>query len=69
MWDYTIGGYQVIEKWLSYREADMLGRGLMVNEARHIMETVRRITSLLLLEPQLNENYQAVKADTNPWPK
>ena len=22
VWDYTIGGYQVIKKWLSYREFD-----------------------------------------------
>ena len=26
-WNYTIGGYQVIEKWLSYREKTLLGRG------------------------------------------
>ena len=26
VWEYTIGGYQVIKKWLSYRERDLLGR-------------------------------------------
>src|SRR3989442_183184 len=24
VWDYTIGGYQVIKKWLSYRELELL---------------------------------------------
>ena len=28
VWDYTIGGYQVLKKWLSYRERKLLGRGL-----------------------------------------
>ena len=63
VWDYTVGGYQVIKKWLSYRERGVLGRALGVNEARHVTETTRRVAGLLLLEPQLNENYQAVKAD------
>jgi hypothetical protein len=26
VWDYTIGGYQVIKKWLSYREHELLCR-------------------------------------------
>ena len=28
VWSYTIGGYQVIKKWLSYRERPLLGRDL-----------------------------------------
>ena len=28
VWEYTLGGYQVIKKWLSYREKDLLGRSL-----------------------------------------
>jgi hypothetical protein len=28
VWEYTIGGYQVIKKWLSYREHKLLGRAL-----------------------------------------
>src|SRR5665213_3951875 len=34
VWDYTIGGYQVIKKWLSYRELGLLGRALTPDEAR-----------------------------------
>jgi hypothetical protein len=32
VWKYTIGGYQVIKKWLSYREREILGRGLKMDE-------------------------------------
>ena len=27
IWDYKLGGYQVLKKWLSYRESDVLGAG------------------------------------------
>jgi len=30
VWDFTIGGYQVIKKWLSYREKPILGRSLLL---------------------------------------
>jgi hypothetical protein len=38
VWEYTIGGYQVIKKWLSYCERDILGRGLTMDEARAVTE-------------------------------
>ena len=28
VWNYTLGGYQVLKKWLSYREQSLLGRPL-----------------------------------------
>jgi len=59
VWNYTIGGYQVIKKWLSYREKPLLGRGLTPEEVRHITETARRLTTLLTLHPALDENYRA----------
>jgi hypothetical protein len=64
VWDYTIGGYQVIKKWLSYREFDLLGRALTPDEAREVTHTSRRIAALILLQPELDKNYQAVKAAT-----
>ena len=27
VWSYKLGGYQVLKKWLSYRERKVLGRG------------------------------------------
>lgn len=63
VWEFTVGGYQVIKKWLSYREASILGRDLTLNEARHVTNMVRRIAAILLLEPELNETYAAGRDD------
>jgi type I restriction-modification system DNA methylase subunit len=67
VWTYTIGGYQVIKKWLSYREQALLGRPLNQGEVIEVTQMARRITAILLLEPELDANYQAVKQSTYPW--
>lgn len=67
VWDYTIGGYQVIKKWLSYREHELLGRALTADEAREVTHTARRIAALILLQPELDANYQRVKAKSFDW--
>ena len=67
VWEYTIGGYQVMKKWLSYREEKLLGRPLTKEEVRYVQEMARRIAAILLLEPALDANYQNVKADTFRW--
>jgi hypothetical protein len=69
VWEYYIGGYQVIKKWLSSREKDMLGRGLTMDEARYIQEMVRRIAGLVVLQERLDANYYTVKEATYPWAK
>jgi len=68
IWKYTIGGYQVIKKWLSYRERPLLGRDLTVEEARYVTEMARRIAALLLLEPALDRNYERIRDDAHSWP-
>jgi hypothetical protein len=67
LWEYTLGGYQVIKKWLSYREKELLGRALKIEEARYVVEIVRRIAALLLLSPALDANYEAVKGACYVW--
>jgi hypothetical protein len=67
VWEYTIGGYQVIKKWLSYREHALLGRALTTDEAREVMHMARRIATIVLLYPALDANYLAVKQTTAPW--
>ncbi len=62
------GGYQVMKKWLSYRERPLIGRDHKPDEARYVTEITRRIVAILLLEPALDENYERVKADIYPWP-
>lgn len=68
MWKYTIGGYQVIKKWLSYRERALLGRSLSIDEAREVTNIARRIAAIVLIEPELDANYQAVKQPLYAWP-
>jgi hypothetical protein len=67
VWDYTISGYAVIKKWLSYREKELLGRSLSVDEARYVTEMARRVAALMLLGPQMDKNYAAIKANCHPW--
>lgn len=69
VWEYTIGGYQVIKKWLSYREKTLLGRGLTSEEVRYVTEIARRIAVIIALQSVLDENYRTVAAATYPWPK
>ena len=69
VWRYTIGGYQVIKKWLSYRERALLGRDLKPEEARYVTEMVRRIAALVLMGPELDANYERVKSDVWEWGK
>jgi hypothetical protein len=69
VWAYTLGGYQVMKKWLSYRERNLLGRGLTLDEVTEVSHMARRIAALLLLQPALDANYRAVKAAAYVWPK
>ena len=69
VWKYTLGGYQVIKKWLSYRESALLGRALRLDEVEYVQQVARRIASLLLIGPELDANYEAVKADLYAWPQ
>jgi hypothetical protein len=68
VWDYTIGGYQVIKKWLSYREKGLLRRGLTPDEVRYVTEVARRLGALVALQSQLDTNYQQTKAAAYAWP-
>ena len=47
VWNYRLGGYQVLKKWLSYRERKILGRRLLPEEVRHFSDTARRIGRIL----------------------
>jgi hypothetical protein len=60
VWELYIGGYQVIKKWLSYREHSILGRALTLGEVEEVQAMARRLTALCLLQPQLDANYHAV---------
>jgi hypothetical protein len=66
VWNYTLGGYQVLKKWLSYREftaepaSPLLHRALRPEEAAYFAQAVRRIAAILLLGPALDASYRAI---------
>ena len=47
VWHYKLGGYQVLKKWLSYRERPILHRPLLPEEVQHFTNTARRIAAIL----------------------
>ena len=49
VWTYKLGGYQVLKKWLSYRERGVLGRPLKSEEVQYVTDTARRIGAILLV--------------------
>ena len=54
VWNYRLGGYQVLKKWLSYRERPVLKRPLKPEEVQHFTDTARRIAAILLLTSVAN---------------
>ena len=48
VWRYKLGGYQVLKKWLSYRERGVLNRALTAQEVQHFTEIARRIAAILM---------------------
>ena len=47
IWNYKLGGYQVLKKWLSYRERNIVDRPLRLPEVQHFTDTARRIAAIL----------------------
>ncbi len=47
VWKYQLGGYQVLKKWLSYRESRVLDRPLRPEEVQHFTDTARRVAAIL----------------------
>ena len=45
----------------------LLGRSLKQEEVFEVTQMARRIAAILLLEPELDANYEAVKQATYPW--
>ena len=49
VWMYKLGGYQVLKKWLSYRERGVLNRALTLQEVLDLMKIARRIAAILMI--------------------
>jgi Type ISP C-terminal specificity domain len=59
VWEAHIGGYQVLKKWLSYRDGSIVGRPLSEGEITKVQEIVRRLTALKLFGADLDQNFEA----------
>lgn len=68
VWSLCIGGYQVLKKWLSYREQSILNRALTPDEVGHFMNAARRLAALRMLGPQLDANFRSIAASHVPLP-
>ena len=77
VWTYKLGGYQVLKKWLSYRELSVLNRRLSADEVQLFTDIARRIASILLVfssvrpgADYLQESHLAQSSKTErivPW--
>ena len=47
VWKYNLGGYQVLKKWLSYRDHGVIGRPLSLDEVQQFTDIARRIAILI----------------------
>jgi Type ISP C-terminal specificity domain len=64
VWNYQLGGYPVLKKWLGYRQADRRdGEPLTDDERRWFRQIIQRIAALLALGPSLNALYQDAAAN------
>ena len=58
VWNYRLGGYQVLKKWLSYREHKILERKLTPDEIREVTYIARRIGGMTeLMAPDNERNF------------
>ncbi len=68
VWEYYIGGYQVLKKWLSYRDESVLGRALNKDEAREVTSIIRHLMVLVLIGDELDANYKLARDNSySPW--
>lgn len=58
VWEYSIGGRQVLAKWLSYREYKIIHRPLRHDEVMHFIDIARRLTILCLFEATLEQLWE-----------
>lgn len=64
VWNYKLGGYQVLKKWLSYREQRVLGRPLLPEEVQHFTDVGRRIGGMILIVYRNKADDESVKRGT-----
>ena len=67
VWNYELGGYIVLRKWLSYRDDGVLNRPLTGTEVLHFSGVVRRLTELMMLGPALDLIHDECRSVAVEW--
>lgn len=67
VWDFTVGGFQPLKKWLSYRERTILDRALTITETGYFRDTARRLAKIRLMGSELDANFRACADAAYPW--
>ena len=68
VWTYRLGGYQVLKKWLSYRERAILDRPSSPRKSKHFTDTARRIGAILCCADSSDNSY-FLYSNLNWWNK
>ncbi|MEI9476298.1 MAG: type ISP restriction/modification enzyme [Deltaproteobacteria bacterium] len=56
-WEYHIGGYQIVEKWLK----DRRGRILSSEEVSHYVRTLTAIAETIEIQASLDEDFEEIE--------
>lgn len=65
IWQYELGGYPVIKKWLGYRDRGRRGdQPLSIQEMNYLRNMVHRNAALLVLHSGLDQLYEAASKDS-----
>ena len=59
VWEYLIGGYQVLSKWLKYRR----GRKLSLGDIKHYCKVVTALKKTIETQDEIDKLYQDVEKD------
>ncbi|MBU1627433.1 DNA methyltransferase, partial [bacterium] len=63
VWDYRIGGYQVLDKWLdSHKE-----RVLSLDDIRHFCKVITALSETIKVQREIDELYPEVERDLMEW--
>jgi predicted helicase len=59
MWEYLIGGYQVLSKWLKYRK----GRKLSLEDIKHFCKVATALKKTIEIQEEIDKLYPDVEKD------
>lgn len=59
VWNYRIGGYQVLSKWLKYRK----GRKLSTAEIKHFCKVATSLQNTIAIQKEIDKVYPAIEKD------